>query len=91
MQAKVCEEVAEGDRLFLDPGMEFEVLKVTRHGIQDRVHDRWIECLEFHLDDGIEGFDDTGSFSIVRDPQDLLLVLEDNEQAPQAYWKGPND
>lgn len=93
MQAKVCDEIKKDERLFLDPGMEFKVLKITRHGINDKVHNRYIECLEFHLDDGIEGYEDdaTGEMSIVRDPQDTLMVLDENEEAPQVHWKGPND
>lgn len=91
MQVKTCEEVSEGDRLFLLPGFEATVESITRHGINDRVNRRYIECLEFHLDDGLEGYDndDTGSMSIVRDPQDTLMVLDEGEDPPEAVWEGP--
>lgn len=91
MQTKTAAELVSGERVFLDPGMEFTVQSITHHGFHDKVYDRWIESIEIHLDDGIEGFnaDDTGSMSIVRDPQDQVRVLAPEEDAPQVNWEGP--
>lgn len=98
MHTKEAIDLQPGDRLWLADSMEFEVIDVTRRGTHDKMHGRYLDYLEIHLDDQcltdwsdsdlLKGRqDDTGSMSICKDPTEELDVLDVGEEAPKPFWQ----